>query len=134
MENYCKTIHIEALTMIDMVKKNIIPSILKYQGDIAQIANSKKQLNPAIQCELEEKLLSNISRLGNYLYAKLDTLESSVLNAKNHTDLLEMAKYYRESIFINMQHLRGVVDELETLVGKDYWGLPTYGDLLFGVN
>ena len=45
-----------------------------------------------------------------------------------------MAKYYRESIFINMQHLRGVVDELETLVGKDYWGLPTYGDLLFGVN
>lgn len=134
MENYCKTIHIEALTMIDMVKKNIIPSILKYQGDIAQIANSKKQLNPAIQCELEEKLLSNISRLGNYLYAKLDTLESSVLNAKNHTDLLEMAKYHRESIFINMQHLRGVVDELETLVGKDYWGLPTYGDLLFGVN
>ena len=134
LENYCKTIHIEALTMIDMVKKNIIPSILKYQGDIAQIANSKKQLNPAIQCELEEKLLSNISRLGNYLYAKLDTLESSVLNAKNHTDLLEMAKYYRESIFINMQHLRGVVDELETLVGKDYWGLPTYGDLLFGVN
>ena len=134
MENYCKTIRIEALTMIDMVKKNIIPSILKYQGDIAQIANSKKQLNPAIQCELEEKLLSNISRLGNYLYAKLDTLESSVLNAKNHTDLLEMAKYYRESIFINMQHLRGVVDELETLVGKDYWGLPTYGDLLFGVN
>ena len=134
MENYCKTIHIEALTMIDMVKKNIIPSILKYQGDIAQIANSKKQLNQAIQCELEEKLLSNISRLGNYLYAKLDTLESSVLNAKNHTDLLEMAKYYRESIFINMQHLRGVVDELETLVGKDYWGLPTYGDLLFGVN
>ncbi|WP_343009329.1 glutamine synthetase III [Clostridium celatum] len=134
MENYCKTIHIEALTMIDMVKKNIIPSILKYQGDIAQIANSKKQLNPAIQCELEEKLLSNISRLGNYLYAKLDTLESSVLNAKNHTDLLEMAKYYRESIFINMQHLRGVVDELETLVGKDYWGLPTYSDLLFGVN
>ena len=134
LENYCKTIHIEALTMIDMVKKNIIPSILKYQGDIAQIANSKKQLNPAIQCELEEKLLSNISRLGNYLYAKLDTLESSILNAKNHTDLLEMAKYYRESIFINMQHLRGVVDELETLVGKDYWGLPTYGDLLFGVN
>lgn len=134
MENYCKTIHIEALTMIDMVKKDIIPSILNYQGKIAQIANSKKQLNSNIQCELEEKLLYNLSRLGNYLYSKLDTLETSVLSAKNHSDLLECAKYYRETVFINMQHLRGVVDELETLVGKDYWILPTYGELLFSVN
>ena len=134
MENYCKTIHIEALTMIDMVKKYIIPSVLSYQGEIAEIANSKKQLIPTLQCELEEKLLHNLSRLGNYLYAKLDTLETSVLNAKNHSDLLESAKYYRESIFINMQHLRGVVDELETLIGKDHWPLSTYGELLFSVN
>lgn len=134
MENYCKTIHIEALTMIDMVKKYIIPSVLSYQGEIAEIANSKKQLNPNLKCELEEKLLSNLSRLGNYLYAKLDTLETSVLNAKTHSDLLESAKYYRESIFINMQHLRGIVDELETLISKDHWSLPTYGELLFSVN
>ena len=134
MENYCKTIHIEALTMIDIVKKFIIPSVLSYQGEIAGIANSKKQLNPTLQCELEEKLLHDLSRLGNYLYAKLDTLETSVLNAKNHSDLLESSKYYRESIFINMQHLRGVVDELETLIGKDHWALPTYGELLFSVN
>ena len=134
MENYCKTIHIEALTMIDMVKKYIIPSVLSYQGEIAGIANSKKQLIPTLSCELEEKLLQDLSRLGNYLYAKLDTLETSVLNAKNNSDLLESAKYYRESIFINMQHLRGVVDELETLIGKDHWPLPTYGELLFSVN
>lgn len=134
MENYCKTIHIEALTMIDMVKKYIIPSVLSYQGEIAEIANSKKQLNPNLKCELEEKLLSNLSRLGNYLYAKLDTLETSVLNAKTHSDLLESAKYYRESIFINMQHLRGIVDELEILIAKDHWSLPTYGELLFSVN
>ena len=134
MENYCKTIHIEALTMIDMVKKYIIPSVLSYQGEISEIANSKKQLNPNLKCELEEKLLSNLSRLGNYLYAKLDTLETSVLNAKTHSDLLESAKYYRESIFINMQHLRGIVDELEALIAKDHWSLPTYGELLFSVN
>ena len=134
LENYCKTIHIEALTMIDMVKKYIIPSVLSYQGKIAEIANGKKQLNSNIQCELEEKLLYNLSRLGNYLYSKLDTLETSILNAKNYSDYLESAKYYRESVFINMQHLRGVVDELETLVGKDYWKLPTYSDLLFSVN
>ena len=134
MKNYCKTIHIEALTMIDMVKKYIIPSVLSYQGEISEIANSKKQLNPNLKCELEEKLLSKLSRLGNYLYAKLDTLETSVLNAKTHSDLLESAKYYRESIFINMQHLRGIVDELETLIAKDHWPLPTYGELLFSVN
>lgn len=134
MENYCKTIHIEALTMIDMVKKYIIPSVLSYQGEISEIANSKKQLNPNLKCELEEKLLSKLSRLGNYLYAKLDTLETSVLNAKTHSDLLESAKYYRESIFINIQHLRGIVDELETLIAKDHWSLPTYGELLFSVN
>ncbi|WP_300902633.1 glutamine synthetase III [uncultured Clostridium sp.] len=134
MENYYKTIHIEALTMIDMVKKYIIPSVLSYQGEIASIANNKKQLAPTISCELEEKLLQKISRLGNYLYKKLDVLEASVLNSKNHSDLFETAKYYRESIFINMQHLRGVVDELETLISKEHWALPTYSELLFSVE
>lgn len=134
MENYYKTIHIEALTMIDMVKKYIIPSILSYQGEIASIANNKKQLAPTLSCELEEKLLESLSRLGNCLYKKLDVLETSVLNSKNNSDLFEMAKYYRESIFINMQHLRGVVDELETLISKEHWTLPTYSELLFSVE
>lgn len=134
MENYYKTIHIEALTMIDMVKKYIIPSVLSYQGEIASIANNKKQLAPTLSCELEEKLPESLSRLGNCLYKKLDVLETSVLNSKNNSDLFEMAKYYRESIFINMQHLRGVVDELETLISKEHWTLPTYSELLFSVE
>lgn len=134
MENYYKTIHIEALTVIDMVKKYIIPSVLSYQGEIASIANNKKQLAPTLSCELEEKLLENLSKLGNCLYKKLDVLETSVLNSKNNSDLFEMAKYYRESIFINMQHLRGVVDELETLISKEHWTLPTYSELLFSVE
>lgn len=134
MENYYKTIHIEALTMIDMVKKYIIPSVLSYQGEIASIANNKKQLAPTLSCELEEKLLESLSRLGNCLYKKLDVLETSVLNSKNNSDLFEIAKYYRESIFINMQHLRGIVDELETLVSKEHWTLPTYSELLFSVE
>lgn len=134
LENYSKTLHIEALTMIDMVKKDIIPAVLGYQGEIARIANGKKQLMPNIQCDLEEKLLNNISKLGNYLYSKLDDLENSVLEAKTLTDPLATAKYYRESVFINMQHLRGVADELETLVSKNYWTLPSYGELLFSVN
>ena len=134
LDNYSKTIHIEALTMIDLAKKEIIPAILGYQGEIAEIANNKKKLSSSIQCCLEENILNKISALGNSLYSKLEDLEKSVLDAKLHTEALDLAKYYRESVFMNMQQLRAVVDELETLVSKKYWTLPSYGELLFSVN
>lgn len=134
LENYSKTIHIEALTMIDLAKKEIIPAILGYQGEIAEIANNKKKLSSSIQCCLEENILNKISALGNSLYSKLEDLEKSVLDAKLHTEALDLAKYYREPVFMNMQQLRAVVDELETLVSKKYWTLPSYGELLFSVN
>ncbi|WP_294398263.1 glutamine synthetase III [uncultured Clostridium sp.] len=134
LDNYSKTIHIEALTMIDLAKKEIIPAILRYQGEIAEIANNKKKLSSSIQCCLEENILNKISALGNSLYSKLEDLEKSVLDAKLHTEALDLAKYYREPVFMNMQQLRAVVDELETLVSKKYWTLPSYGELLFSVN
>lgn len=134
LDNYSKTIHIEALTMIDLAKKEIIPAILGYQGEIAEITNNKKKLSSSIQCCLEENILNKISTLGNSLYSKLEDLEKSVLDAKLHTEALDLAKYYRESVFMNMQQLRAVVDELETLVSKKYWTLPSYGELLFSVN
>lgn len=134
LDNYSKTIHIEALTMIDLAKKEIIPAILGYQGEIAEIANNKKKLSSSIQCCLEENILNKISALGNSLYSKLEDLEKSVLDAKLHTEALDLAKYYREPVFMNMQQLRAVVDELETLVSKKYWTLPSYGELLFSVN
>lgn len=134
LDNYSKTIHIEALTMIDLAKKEIIPAILGYQGEIAEIANNKKKLSSSIQCCLEENILNKISTLGNSLYSKLEDLEKSVLDAKLHTEALDLAKYYRESVFMNMQQLRAVVDELETLVSKKYLTLPSYGELLFSVN
>lgn len=134
LDNYSKTIHIEALTMIYLAKKEIIPAILGYQGEIAEIANNKKKLSSSIQCCLEENILNKISALGNSLYSKLEDLEKSVLDAKLHTEALDLAKYYREPVFMNMQQLRAVVDELETLVSKKYWTLPSYGELLFSVN
>ena len=134
LDNYSKTIHIEALTMIDLAKKEIIPAILGYQGEIAEIANNKNKLSSSIQCCLEENILNKISALGNSLYSKLEDLEKSVLDAKLHTEALDLAKYYREPVFMNMQQLRAVVDELETLVSKKYWTLPSYGELLFSVN
>jgi glutamine synthetase len=134
LEGYSKIIHIEALTMLDMVKRDIIPSILDYLKDLSETANNKKLLNAQLNCKLEENLIGTISNLSASLYKKMEALENSLLEAKNRDNSLAIAKYYREEVFINMQSFRSVVDELETLVGKKYWSFPTYGELLFSVN
>jgi glutamine synthetase len=134
LEGYSKVIHIEALTMIDMVKRSIIPSVLNYLKDVSETASLKKSINANLNCQLEESLIESISSLSSSLYMKLIDLENSVLEARSQDTSLETAKYYREWVFVNMQSLRSVVDELETLVGKKYWPFPTYGDLLFSVN
>ena len=133
LENYCKTIHIEALTMNEMVKKYVFPAVIEYEKELAGTAVKKKAFSSTISCRLEETLLTNISGLSDLLYERLNTLESNILSLQNINDPLEIAKYYRESILISMQSLREVVDELETLIGKKYWTVPTYGDLLYSV-
>jgi glutamine synthetase len=134
LENFCKTVHIEALTMIDMVKKEIIPSVLAYQGELAEIAVNKKSLMGDFCIQLEENLLTDIAKLASCLYKKLEILEGSVIRAKNNTDTLQMAKFYREHIFIDIATLRGVTDELETLVSKKHWPYPTYGEILYSIK
>lgn len=133
LENYCKTIHIEALTMKEMVGKYVFPAVIEYEKELAGTAVKKKAFSSTISCRLEETLLTNISGLSDLLYERLNTLESNILSLQNINDPLEIAKYYRESILISMQSLREVVDELETLIGKKYWTVPTYGDLLYSV-
>jgi glutamine synthetase len=131
LENYSKTLHIEALAAIDMVKRDIIPAVVTYQSELAGLLAKKKTLG--IEGSLEEKLIANIAKLGDCLYKKLDVLETSVLNVKNYTDALETARYYRDSVFTDMACLRGVVDELETLVASKYWPYPSYGEILYSV-
>lgn len=133
LESYSKIIHIEALTMLDMVKRNIIPSVISYLKDLSETESIKKSLNANLNCELEENLIGVISNLAASLYKNMEDLDNSVLEAKNQETTLTTAKYYRETVFVNMQLLRSVVDELETLVGKKYWPFPTYGELLFSV-
>jgi glutamine synthetase len=134
LESYCKTLHIEALTMIDMVKKEIIPSVLSYENELAEVMGRKKALEGNFCTQLEESLLTNIAKLGSCLYKKLEKLEHSVIQAKNNSDTLQMSKFYREHIFINIATLRGVIDELETLVSKKHWPYPTYGEILYSVK
>ncbi|MDD4296727.1 MAG: glutamine synthetase III [Ruminiclostridium sp.] len=133
LENYCKTIHIEALTMKEMVKKYVFPAVIEYEKELAGTAVKKKAFSSAISCRLEETLLTNISELSDLLYERLNTLETNILSLQKINDPLEIAKYYRESILMSMQSLREAVDELETLIGKKYWTVPAYGDLLYSV-
>ena len=134
LENYCKTIHIEALTMIDMVKKSIIPAAIRYQKDIADTAASKKAVSPDLSIDLEKSLLENISNLNLQIAESIQTLEKHIINVKELTDNLETAKYYREKIFLAMVNLRCAVDELETIVGSEYWAFPTYSEILYSVR
>lgn len=133
LENYCKQLHIEALTMIDMIKKEILPAVCSYMKDISKEALNKKQLNAEICCELEETLLKKLSALSAELYRKMEVLEKAITEQPAFGDLLEEAKYYRNTVFASMEDTRTTADEIESLVGEKYWPYPTYGKLLFSV-
>ena len=133
LENYCKTIDIEAITMLDMARKNILPAVMRYTRYLAETAMAKKTLSPSIGCALEESLVSKLSLRAACLDKKIEALDSLLLGAKEHADLLGCAKYHHDSIFAAMQEMRAVADELEAAVDEDVWPFPTYGKILFSI-
>jgi len=133
LENYSKTLHIEALTMIDMVKKGIIPACVSYQNEVLQLLNSKKACGSSFDCTLEEQLVDKLSRLSSRLVKKLEELENTLLESKSQSDALSVARFYRDKVFVAMSELRLIVDELETVVAKKYWPYPTYAEILYSV-
>lgn len=133
LENYCKTINIEALTMLDMLKKEIIPSICSYSHDLSETALSKKLIISDIDCSLEINLISKISSLSSYLYKKCEVLDNLLLDVKLYTDIKKCSQYYKENIVTAMQDIRVLTDELELIIGKKYWPYPTYGELLYSI-
>ena len=132
MKNYCTTIRIEALTMIDIVKREIIGATLEYQSALASLIAQKGQIG--VEGILEKKLLLQISALSDKMGEQLETLEVAVKGAEDMNLPQAKGKYYREHIFESMSALRETVDELETLVDKEYWPLPTYSEMLFSVQ
>lgn len=133
LEKYSQTINIEALTMLEMIKKDIIPAVCNYSKDLTESALAKKNLSSDIDTSLETGLVSKISSLSGCLSKKTSDLEKALLDAKNYDDSEKLAKYYHDTILSQMNEVRAISDELETLVGKDYWPFPTYTDLLFSV-
>ena len=132
-EEYSKTIHIEAVTMLDMIAQQIIPATTFYATSLAQAINQKKAAMPELKCATEVSLLSKVSTLTDKLSEKHAALEAVVEKSKKHSGS-DLAHFTRENIVPAMEAARAVADELELLVGKNYWPFPTYGDILFYVN
>ena len=133
LENYSKTIRIEALTMTDMVNKYVIPAVISYQNELAELVLNKKAVNAGIDTSLEENRLKRISELSVELEKRLGDLAEQTQAVRDITDTLESARAYREKVFAAMNDLREIVDELELITSSKHWTLPTYTDLLYSV-
>jgi len=134
MESYCKTLNIEALTMAEMVKRDILPAVSDYVGQLSRHTAQKQAVCPEASCMVEKTLITKLSGLQECLYNKCMALESALLKVKECGEDLEcQGRRYRDHVVVAMQELRAVADEMEPLVGKEFWPMPTYGDLLFSV-
>ena len=132
LENYCKQLHIEALTMLGMIRKEIIPAVCGYMRDLSTQALNKKQLGIGI--ELESTLLKKLSALSEQLYEAAGELQKAADKEGGFSNIQEEANYYKDVVLDRMQKARAVSDELEPCVGEKYWPFPSYSDLLFSVK
>ena len=129
-DEYSKTIRIEALTMRDMIVREIIPAVSYYSSILAQSINAKKTASPALSCRVEGSLLEKVSSLMDELSDRCDVLASQIEKSAQYTGS-ELAHFSQKNIVPAMEEARKVADELELIVGKVYWPFPTYGDILF---
>ena len=134
LENYCKTVNIEANTMINMVHKRIAPAITRFTADLAKEATEKKALLPELACSYENELIVKLSALTDCIAQKTDELEKAVMGLSDAADIVEESALIRDTVLPRMSELRVPCDRAELLVAKSYWPFPTYGDILFSVK
>lgn len=132
-EEYAKSINIEALTMVQMAKQEIIPAVINYSKNIADTINSLKAASDKVSVKTQELLIVKISELLDDVYEKVNTLDSIVKEIQQIDEIKEKSFAYREKVLIAMEELRKPCDELESLTGEIYWPFPSYTDLLFRV-
>ena len=131
LENYSKVINIEALTMLDMAKKQILPAGMEFAKELCDSVNAKK--SAGVSADLEKKLADKVTALNAGISDAIDELDTKLIGAGDAGDAEATAKYYRNTVFAAMQSLRAVADELETITPETIWPFPTYGDLMFRV-
>ena len=134
LENYCKTVVIEANTMADMAKTEIAPAVEAYAAELAKSAAAKKALDESVACSYEYGLIKKLSALTDRIAEKADELEDALVVLHKAENIGEEANTIRDSVLVRMCELRVACDEAEKITAKKYWPFPTYGDLLFGVK
>jgi len=132
-ENYAKVVNIEALTMIEMASRDIIPAVNAYLTEVANTAAAKMSVLPTLNCSVEKDLLTKLSDLNAKAYADLEALKQSEAKAAAIENELARAEAYRDLVLPAMEKLRAHVDEMETMTASEYWPLPTYGDMMFRI-
>ncbi len=133
LEAYSKTINIEALTMLEMAKKQILPAVLDYESKMVKLALNKKNLCPDIDASVEKDLIYKLSNGAKAIYGAIERLESDV-ECPLKGSALEVAEYYHDVVLSDMSMLRSASDALEVIIDKSDWPFPTYADILYSVK
>ena len=131
LENYCKTIEIEARTMSEMVSKEILPAVEKYTATVADAAAKKLKLVPGLGCSYEKHLVQKLSALTDGIEKGGMELDETLAALSTVTEITQLAEEIRDQLLPKMAELRAVADEAEVLTAKEFWPFPTYGEILF---
>ena len=134
LENYCKVVRIEALTMVDMVQKDILPAVEAYSAAVSGAAATKLALDTDTPCNYEKKLVKKLSALADQMDDKAEKLSLAIVKLKMVDGIEEESATIRDEILPRMNELRVAADEAETVTAAKYWPFPTYGDLLLGLK
>ena len=134
LENYSNIVHIEALTSIDIARKQIVPAVIGYQSFLLKEINLKKAYSESCPCSLEQSILTKLAALSEEFYSALEKLERSVSKYKKGWDNLTKARFCKNSLLKDMSSLRHYADKMELLIGKDFIKFPTYEDILYSVK
>ena len=134
LENYCKIINIEALTMLDMARKDILPAMSEYSAELARDAAAKTSFDPDVDCTYEKENIKNLCALIGACNRAVKKTEQDLISAKSITDGAELAEFYKSTIIDDMKAIRIPADEMETIASSEKWPYPSYGELLFGIR
>ncbi len=134
LENYIKTINIEARTLMDMINKDVLPASTAYQKTLSETIIAKKSAIVGIDCSYEEEILSSIAECSRKLYVDSKNLCDELLKKDEISDIQALADYMKDTVIPRMEEIRESADAIELLTDRDYWPYPSYADLLFGIK
>jgi len=134
LENYCKLCNIEAVTLYKLAKKDILHAAAAYSRQLSETALAKRSFLPEVNVSYEHETVERLSELTSALHKKVAALYDELCQADQTPDMLHRARRFKDAVLPQMVEIRAIADELETIIAREYWPFPTYGDMLFSVR